>query len=332
MTTDCPHEDDLYPLAHGDETDEAIRAHVAGCLNCQRRVSALREEVSTLRTVLSAATIDPAGEHRERPAFIGKYFIAGQIGEDENFAEFRAAHALLHQQVRLTLAKRMEIENESERKAFANSIRPLLAFSHPHAARALDLGFHGSRPFVVEEDVPGVALDQYVGDAQLDWRARTTLVSQIAEALVAARQAGLTDFSTRNMRAIVDEEGEACLAGMAAAWLTTAHDDTARDDTARNTAANDVTFIATLWRDALLGDAGTRDLPPGELYAQLRLAGVPHRAASLCAECARGECAFNANEIAARLQALSQPRGSWWIAAAVGLAGLVAAVLWLVWR
>src|SRR5438067_400681 len=86
--TACPPEDQLLALATGEPGLDALRDHVAQCVECQKRLKSLGGEIAELRS-LSARRHDPlaktfiggfTGASLPSGAAIGRYMIVGELG------------------------------------------------------------------------------------------------------------------------------------------------------------------------------------------------------------------------------------------------------------
>src|SRR5262245_5516586 len=96
----CPEEEVLLSLVFGEAASAEIQSHVQVCTSCQSRVADLRREVETLREFQQARPAPaPPAPTEDRPAMIGKYFIAGQLGQGGEATVYRGLHPTLGKDV-----------------------------------------------------------------------------------------------------------------------------------------------------------------------------------------------------------------------------------------
>jgi hypothetical protein len=333
MSQACPDESDLLALLQEESVPLEVRAHVDGCSSCQRVIAALRSEVSTLRMVMPGARPSQspiAASGSERPPFIGKYFIAGALRETDRFVSYRAAHAVLYQEVVLTLAKQTQITSAADRQALANRARPVLAFTHPIVARTLDFDFWEDRPYVVEEYHPGGSIEEAATRDRRSAARTCEQVARLAEALVAIRAAGLVELDAQTLRPISDVAGALWLTGLGEAWLDRA---LAPEPDASSSSSFNLRDAAVLGRwlvGALLSESaeGTAAAATGDLLEKLRHAGVKPPLAWFCVNCIaeNPDVPRSAAEFLAELEQLAQrPFWPWALAAVLAVGGLAAA-------
>ncbi|MBX7072286.1 MAG: hypothetical protein K1X71_03995 [Pirellulales bacterium] len=189
MNADCLNESDLLALASDDVAPAELRAHVDQCSDCQRALAALKAEVSTLRLVLPAGRpVATSGSGAGRPAFIGRYFIAGVLRDDDWHIVYRGAHAVLFQEVSVALSK---AQFDDDPKLLSQAARALVQFNHPAVERVLDFDFFGRQPFVVEAFVPATMQGELKNENR-NQRTCAQYILHYADAALAIEAAGLS--------------------------------------------------------------------------------------------------------------------------------------------
>lgn len=215
MNAGCLDESDLLALASDDVAPAEMRAHVDQCSDCQRALAALKAEVSTLRLVLPAGKpVATSGSGAGRPAFIGRYFIAGVLRDDDWHTVYRGAHAVLFQEVSVALSK---TQLDDAPKSLSQAARALVQFNHPAVERVLDFDFFGKQPFVVEALVPS-ALQGDSKSEQRNQRVCAQYLLHFADAALAIEAAGLPPLDWALVEPIL-VAGQLRLTRLGEAWL-----------------------------------------------------------------------------------------------------------------
>jgi len=123
----------------------------------------------------------------------GRYRIIRLLGEGGMGAVFVAEHLTLHKQVALKVIRAELAGNGEVATRFAREAMATAQFEHPHVASAIDYGTlpEGGAYFVMQL-VRGQSLRAILETGQpLPWRTACLLLSQVADALSAARAAGI---------------------------------------------------------------------------------------------------------------------------------------------
>jgi hypothetical protein len=290
MEQACPDESRLLAIVHNEPLDPVIQSHVNGCARCRQAIAALRGQVSTLRQLAPRQQVsiaDGAVGPSRRPAFVGKYFIAGVLEEDDRLVVYRAAHGVLYQEVALALARHGDAA-AFDRQELVRSARRLIAFFHPVIARTVDFDFFGDSPYVVEQYCAGQPLALFAAKRTPSRPKRLELAIEIAEALAALRAGGLMDVESSRLRPLLDRQGQLRLTGLSSAWLHEAgfgHLAADKEPTsAAGVAQADVQTLGR-WLYQLL--TGREDVPTDydSIRSEVRHHGGGQRLARLCADC-----------------------------------------------
>ncbi len=332
--TNCPDESELLAMLDQTALPLEWREHQATCARCCELVTQLQQQIATLRQTFSgdAHPADESESQSGRPAFIDKYFIVGLLAQDDDLLQYRALHALLHQEVVLSIAKHPTGQVATNPTPLDAAYRPLSQLSHPHAARLLDVGSYQDRAYVVEEYLPGKPLVESAAARGLDWRARTRQVAQLGEVVIAMRAAGILDLDLSQLQLLGQDDSGAVITGLAPAILRRQLG-TPTAAPVKITPQDDLAQLNRWLRQVLMAghESGPDTDDPQQLYADLRMAHVPHRLARLCAECAKpGECILaDTRELTDRLRQITQRHAALWWATIGGLILFSAAALWL---
>src|ERR1043165_4803400 len=205
-------EEDLLPITLGQPVSFDLRAHVAGCPDCQQRLQELQSESSTIRkalqpadvTVGSLASIGSEPDNRS-PGTIGKYFVVGMLGEGSQAVAYRALHPVLHKELVIKHAKKLARGEPKDHDLLLREGRILASLEHPNIARVIDLDFHDGRPFLVMEYHRGVNLTQFALGHKLHPREIAALLAPVARALEAAHRLGIIHRDIKPSNILIDD-------------------------------------------------------------------------------------------------------------------------------
>src|SRR5262249_10793610 len=136
MPTTCLSEDDLNGLLTGDLSRAAeATEHLRTCEACCARLRALRAEMETYRAAMQSvedsATAPAAGtKPPPRPVFIGKYFVVGVLGQDDEHVTYHGWHAKVDREVIIKMRRQCAAEPETERARLIRAGRVLVTVDH----------------------------------------------------------------------------------------------------------------------------------------------------------------------------------------------------------
>ncbi len=347
----CLSEEELCALAAEGGPSDVQAAHLAACAACRDQLGQLRNEVTTIRRLYGGAHQRAVAEApRNRPAFIGRYFVAGVLDQYERLVAYRGLHAVLQVEV---VVWRSRIGCASSREALELVLpgyRRLAELRHPGIAAVLDVEVDEGCPCLVTQYVAGRRLEDALRDRPLPSRAAAELMATAAEALAEAHRQGITHGALRMRSIVLDEQGrphivDLGVAGLAqfaagpnAAAAAGGPDDSDSrrqahgefDQAARQDAFQLVMLFEELLASGARGGKAEGDSPQGA--GRPTAATVPR---GLRAICRKGldfdpACRFaDAGELAAALrQYLARGRRRIILAAALSTAVLAAWILW----
>jgi len=213
----CPAEEDLYALAADEPVPADVRDHVQDCADCQRRVEELDDDVTSVRILGRGSSWAASAGSATRPAFIGKYFIAGTLSEDDQFIVYRGLHSAL--QVEVVLTRLKQTADPQSRELIADACRKLAAVQHHAVARVLDVEFADGAPCLVHERVAGTHLNVWLGQHPPTGRESQRLMLHIAEAVEDIHRHGLAHGALTPRTVVVDDQGDPHLVGFGAERL-----------------------------------------------------------------------------------------------------------------
>src|SRR5262245_34616337 len=187
----CPPEEDLVPLASGEEGADSVRAHVAGCSACRDLFDSLRAVRTGLKDLAKdlATEPDPAsrddcavGQEAEDFPAVGKYQVLECLGSGGQADVYRAFHPQLSRMVVIKLGRR-PLDDVRARERLLAEGRLLAQLDQPHLARVYDVDFHHGRPFLVLELLRGRSLEQAAEGAKLPPRQAAETAAKVARIL-----------------------------------------------------------------------------------------------------------------------------------------------------
>ena len=139
-------------------------------------------------------------------AVLSHYRILEQIGAGGMGVVYRAHDEHLDCDVALKVLPPGKLADEAARKRFRKEALALSKLNHPNIAVVHDFDTQDGTDFLVEELIPGVSLSEMLISGPLPEREIINLGSQLAEALQAAHQQGVThrDLKPANIRVTPD--------------------------------------------------------------------------------------------------------------------------------
>lgn len=216
----CPEEEVLMSMVFGEPSSAEVQSHVQTCDSCRQRVQQMRHEVETLRQFHEAWPATTPAPTGERPAMIGKYFIAGLLGQGGEAAVYRALHPTLGKDVAIKWSKkRLEGDARGHEQMIAEG-KVLASLEHANLVRVFDLDFHEDRPFLVMEFVRGGNLEELaLLDPPLTPARAAGLVAPLARAVALAHQHGITHQDIKPRNVLIHEDGRPLLSDFGLARL-----------------------------------------------------------------------------------------------------------------
>ena len=93
---------------------------------------------------------------------LGNYVILGPIGEGAMGRVMKACHVQMNRIVAIKTLNRETAKRQVNNKRFENEIRFVSQLSHPNIVQAYDAGIHNGVPYLVNEYIEGIDLQQLV--------------------------------------------------------------------------------------------------------------------------------------------------------------------------
>jgi serine/threonine protein kinase len=212
MTTDsCLDDDVLYVVAEGEDPSPSAAAHLEQCGSCRDRLNRQRSTVTTIRRLFQhqADSDDVATSAFQGPRFVGRYFVAGTLGEDENFAVYRGVHSLLQADVFIYRSKRGIAGDGDSAETLVAECRRLGSVRNDTIARVLDVEIVRGIPSLVIEYVEGARLEEVVQRDNFDAAFVVRLVQSVALALAELHKNGMVHGGLSQSSILVTHDGGA---------------------------------------------------------------------------------------------------------------------------
>jgi serine/threonine protein kinase len=224
----CPAEEQLWPLALGEEAPAAVRSHVASCAACQARTETLRREVAAVRDVARQSTLlkaAPAGrrvpaEAPRVPKRIGPYRVVGLVADEGDVVGCRAISKSQADEVMIWVATHAVEFTETMRERADGLRRKLVALVHPNLPRVFDLGVHDGRPLLAHEFISAARLDDYLRQRTGPQQEKARLLAEVSSAVAAAHAAGIAHGRLSPSCIFVRDDGAALLAHLGVLLLS----------------------------------------------------------------------------------------------------------------
>ncbi len=193
-------------VAHVCGDNAALRAEVESLLAAHETASQfLNNKAEDLVLPLLAEEIGgPLNGHR-----FGAYRLERELGRGGMGVVYLAERAdgEFEQRVAIKFVPKSMMSTEAEQR-FRHERRTLAALTHPHIARLFDGGVTSEGvPYFIMEHIPGVPLDVYCAQRDLETRARLALFLQICEAVQYAHRNLVVHRDLKPSNILVDEKG-----------------------------------------------------------------------------------------------------------------------------
>ena len=155
---------------------------------------------------------------------VSRYEVLAKIGEGGMGVVFRARDTRLDRDVALKLLVSDTAVDPRQRRRFLQEARAASALNHPNIIQVYDVDEHEGIDFIAMELVSGKTLDELIPSRGLQANEALSYGTQIAEALVAAHQAGFIHRDLKPGNVMVDEEGRLKLLDFGLAKRTEANE------------------------------------------------------------------------------------------------------------
>lgn len=212
----------------------AVREHLRGCIDCQKRVAEEQERVvsafsgfettsnvptepvpGVLAQSGGAPSVVPTGLTNEPPltpapafergATLGRYLVVDRLGEGGMGVVYAAYDPELNRKVAIKLLRAFRTadggpNNEGQARLLREA-QAMARVQHPNVISVYDVGTLGDRVFVAMEFVEGSTLSRWVREEPRPWREVIKAFLEAGKGLAAAHQAGLVhrDFKPENV-------------------------------------------------------------------------------------------------------------------------------------
>ncbi len=141
---------------------------------------------------------------------LGRYRVVSKLGEGGSGAVFLCQHQdpnIAHQVAVKVL--REHLHSDSQRQRFIRESHILSRLKHPNIAAFIDAGhLDDHRPFVVMEYTPGLPIDAYCNQHQLDVSQRVQLFLQLCEAVEYAHRQLIVHRDIKPANVVVNAQGQ----------------------------------------------------------------------------------------------------------------------------
>lgn len=163
---------------------------------------------------------------------MGNYVILGQLGEGAMGRVLKARHIQMGRIVAIKTLTKQTAERPINNKRFENEIRFVSQLSHPNIVQAYDAGIHEGVPYLVNECIEGIDLQQLVTKSgPLSISATLHYMVQTANALGYAHTHNIIHRDVKPANLMVNNEGQIKLLDLGLARLTSPSGDESVDQT-----------------------------------------------------------------------------------------------------
>ena len=219
---DCLSIDLVGRLADGECSDEeqrSIRAHIAECETCRRRVESAQPTMGfddpafwavpgdTMPHVSRAGFVDDMAKKALETLF-DNYQILEELPRGGQAAVYKAVHKPTKQRVALKVLLPTQVSSAKARRHFEREVELAASLNHPNIVRIKDSGVSRGQYFFSMEYVRGLALDDHLDARTLDMKDKVVLFNKVCDAMSHAHQRGVIHRDLKPSNIMVDERGE----------------------------------------------------------------------------------------------------------------------------
>lgn len=154
---------------------------------------------------------------------IGQYRIDSPLGEGGMGTVYRAFDTKLNRPVAVKFLSD-SVADAPTRRRFQREAQMASSLNHPHIVTVFDVGESGGRQYIVTELVDGGTLKDWVAAESRSWRQIIGLLTDVADGLSAAHDAGILHRDVKPANILVAKNGYAKLVDFGLAKHSEQHD------------------------------------------------------------------------------------------------------------
>jgi len=209
-------------LADGECSDEEqrlIKAHIAKCETCRRRVESAQPTMGfddpafwavpsdTMPKVSQAGFVDDMAKQALETLF-DNYQILEELPRGGQAAVYKAVHKPTKQRVALKVLLPTQVSSAKARRHFEREVELAASLNHPNIVRILDSGVSRGQYFFSMEYIRGLPLDDHLNAKTLELKDKVILFSKVCDAMSHAHQRGVIHRDLKPSNIMVDERAE----------------------------------------------------------------------------------------------------------------------------
>ena len=141
------------------------------------------------------------------PASFGPYEIVAPLGSGGGGQVFRAWDPRLEREVALKILHDRAGADPDRLRRFISEARAASALNHPNILTVFDAAIDGDTPFIVSEVIDGGTLREELRKGPVPLKRLLDLVTQIADGLTAAHEAGIVHRDLKPENIMVTRSG-----------------------------------------------------------------------------------------------------------------------------
>lgn len=205
--SDCPPINVIDDFVAGRAADDAVRAHIEKCSECNAQAERMRNENALLSHVVQALPSDltstTGGGFR-----VEGYQILAELQRGGQGAVYRAIQQSTRRHVALKVLLGGPFATPQQRRRFEREIDIVGRLHHPAIVTLYDSGVTRGRYFFAMEYVDGQRLDVFLAKNPLLIRGVVKLFVRICAGVEHAHSAGLMHRDLKPSNILIDEHGE----------------------------------------------------------------------------------------------------------------------------
>jgi eukaryotic-like serine/threonine-protein kinase len=188
-------------LAEACKDDESIRIEVEELVANHEKESSLFENVGR---DLAAELIMKQDFHQGN---IAHYKVIKKIGSGGMGEVYLAEDTRLNRKVALKVLPQEFTKDKARIRRFEREAKTVTALNHPYILTIYDIGQFDSSTYIASEYIDGETLRQRMRTLRLPLKEILTIVTQVAEALTAAHQAGIIHRDIKPENIMLQRDG-----------------------------------------------------------------------------------------------------------------------------